>query len=527
MPEFRTPPSRSDTGISRVFTAFALSAALAGCAAPAGMRAISEAEPTFLRLTEERAFAQALRQRYLELATNAYDRADFTRSDFYSLRAIMAVEGKLVDPAGAGTGDTDALGAARIRLAKGLSGGARLGAPDLAARAQAAYDCWWVESQHGGDPTIAAACAGNAGAALAELEVIGTGTRLADARTSSSQPRQVVINGDTPSQTIDAGGATIQIINQPINNYGTAPTNYTDTVIATRPIGQPTQHRAVLARTVPPVEPMHSHSARTFVAEAPAPLDRSYSAPAPAPMPVETVRGTTLYSADDAAYDTVIPTVPVMDPAPTGGMYAPIDLMPSAELAPVPMIETVPVQDAPAMTGAYVPFEADRRAVSSMQPIYDDVVQGDRVAALATPVYTDTAPFAPAPVMMEQTSGDVLSTLMEARTDGRADYAVYFGFDSDEITLEAEEVLIDSLERLALEDRDTVSLMGFTDSAGDSRYNQLLAMRRANAVRKFIQEKSDRKLRFEIMPVGEAEAVENGGDGVTEALNRRVEIVVR
>ncbi len=522
MPEFRTTLSRSETGVARAFTALALTAALAGCAAPSGMRAVTNAEPTFMRLTEERVFAQALRQRYLELATNAYDRADFERSDFYSLRAIMAVEGKLADPSGAGAVDTDALGAARIRLANGFAGGARLGAPDLAARAQAAYDCWWLESQEGGDPNIATACATNASAALAELDVIGTGNRLADARIASpSEPRQVVINGQTPSQTIDAGGSTIQIINQPVNNYAAPQGGYAETVIATRPIGQPTQHRAVLSRTVPPVEPMRSHSARAFVVEAPAPLAPMH----PAPMPVEPVRSTTLYSADDGAFDTVIPTVPVMDAMPVEDHYAPINLMPSVEVAT--MVETVPMMEAPIPQGRYVPFQEDRRAVTAMQPIYDDDMPSTQVAALDTPVYTDTAPIAPAPVMMEQASGDVLTSLIDARDDGRADYAVYFGFDSDEITPEGEDVLIDSIERLALEDRDTVSLMGFTDSAGDSRYNQLLAMRRANAVRKFIQEKSDRKLRFEIMPVGEAEAVENGGDGVTEALNRRVEIVVR
>ncbi len=515
MPEFRTNPSRSETGVARVFTALALTAAIAGCAAPSGMRAISNAEPTFSRLTEERVFAQALRQRYLELATNAYDRGDLERSDFYSLRAIMAVEGKLVDPAGGASTDTDALSAARIRIGERFSNGARLGSPDLAARAQAAYDCWWLETQHGGDATIAAACSTNTVSALTELDVIGTGSRLADARIGSQvQPYQVVVNGQTPSQTIDAGGAMVEIINQPADSH-TAPGGYADTVIATRPIGAPMQQRAALARTVPPVAPMQSHSARPFVVDAPVAI---------APPPIEPVQATMLYSGVEESYDIVIPTVPVPDPVQAHDSFAPIDL--------VPRIETVPLIDEPVTGGQYVPLEQEHRAEFTMQPIYEDAMpEPPRYAAVATPVYTDTiqqtVPMAPAPVMMEHESGDVLSTLIDARADSRSDYAVYFGFDSDEITLEGQDVLGDTLEALALEDRDTLALVGFTDSVGDSRYNQLLAMRRANAVRQFIQQRSSRPIRFEIMPVGEAEAVQQGGDGVTEALNRRVEIILR
>ena len=128
--------------------------------------------------------------------------------------------------------------------------------------------------------------------------------------------------------------------------------------------------------------------------------------------------------------------------------------------------------------------------------------------------------------MMEQ-SDRVLTALIDARDAARSDYAVYFGFDSAEITPEGADLLTDAIEQITLEGRGNVSLMGFTDSAGDSRYNQLLAMRRANAVRSYIQQRTDRPIRFEIMPVGEAEAVRDTGDGVIEALNRRVELILR
>ena len=541
MPDFRTPTSRYGTGLARAATAIALTATLVGCASQGNMKAISHDEPTFLRLTEERVFAQALRQRYLELATNAYDRADLERSDYYSLRAIMAVEGKLADPALA-TGGDESLGAARVRLIHSFGNGARIGAPDLAARAQAAYDCWSLESQPGGDAAIAHACATNAGAALAELEVIGTGTRLASARTA--EPQQYVVNGQTPSQTIDAGGSTIQIINQPITvgaptqPYATesyaapsyaAPSYAAPSIPQTTYAMPPVQHRAALARTMQGIEPMESVSQRTFVVEAPAPLDHSgYEAGYEYPR------------------DTVIPTVPIQEG------HGPIDLIPDFE--GLPYSETGPsdyemsgdqyagqyegmyegqgetlydARSEPEFGGQYVMVEPERQPIASMAPIYDDA-PSQQMAALNAPVYTDVGqmPMTATPEMMD-TSGGVLSSLVSARTAGASDFAVYFGFDSDVITPEGEDVLADTVERLILEDRSTVALMGFTDSAGDSRYNQLLAMRRANAVRSYIQQRADRAIRFRLMPVGEAEAVKTGGDGVTEALNRRVEIMLQ
>lgn len=494
MSEYRTIQSRLETPVARTVTAVVLAAALAGCAAQGGGQAIRQSEPTFMRLTEERVFAQALRQRYLELATHAYDRADFTRSDFYSLRAIMAVEGKLVEPAGAGVKGDPALDAARVRLGRSIARGARTGAPELAARAQAGYDCWWLESQAGGDAAVASACAANTAGVLSRLDAIGTGLARS---TRPAGSRRFVIDGDTPSQTVDMDGARVEVLRQraaaprapaPVRAAPVAPSP----AFAPPPAFVPPQSRPAPLAPLPPlpVEP-----ARRSLPDFPQGTEALEDVPSLRTFTIEPA---------PAAADTYVQTVPF--PASPG----PVDLIPDYE-AVLPF--------APARGGQYVDIGED----SFPAPVVPTV-------PFAPPVYSDagTAPLAAAPaaVMMEQ-SGDVLSTLLEARTRNGADFSVYFGFDSAEITPEGQDVLVDALEQIALGDRGTVSLMGFTDSAGDSRYNQLLAMRRANAVRSFIQQRANRPVRFEIMPVGEAEAVRNGGDGVTEALNRRVEIVLR
>ena len=123
--------------------------------------------------------------------------------------------------------------------------------------------------------------------------------------------------------------------------------------------------------------------------------------------------------------------------------------------------------------------------------------------------------------------GDAAQALVEANANMGGDFSIFFGFDSDEVTIEAEDVLVDAVERIRLSGATRVSLSGFTDSMGNTRYNQLLAMRRAQSVRKFLQEKLGNAVAFEILPVGEVEAVKTGGDGVKEALNRKVQITLQ
>ncbi len=488
---------------AKAIASISLIAVLAGCAGPVGVSSLMKSEPTFVRLNEERAFAQSLRQRYLELATNAYDRGDYERSDFYSLRAIMAVEGKLVAPAQVTGGVDPEITNIRHRLQTALMKGMRLNAPDLAARAQAAYDCWLLEGQ-AGDQMIAQACRNNAFQAVAELESVGVGTRIA----SVTEPQQFVVNSSTPSQTYNAGGTGIEIINQQ----------------------PPVQHRQALARTrVDEAELVRSQASRAY-AEGPRPtyVPRETVAPMPEPfIPQPYVQQQIDLPTEQQSYEPVD--------------LGPINLVPQQEsqrvIETVPLVQSLPLQEN--LGGQYAVVEGTIPMVelggtssfTSMQPIYD-AEEAPRVAALDQgSIFTDTPVFSgeiiESNVSLIEDSGDVISALVATRQSSGSDASVFFGFDSDEITPEGEDVLIDVVEKLILEDRQTVSLMGFTDSAGDSRYNQLLAMRRSNAVRQYIQEKTDRTINFELMPVGEAEAVQNGGDGVIEALNRRVEIIIR
>lgn len=480
MPDFRTLSFRSGTRTPRVAAALLLGTILVGCTAPGGAGG-SKYEPTYMRLTEERAFAESLRQRYLELATHAYDRGDLERSDFYSLRALMAVEGKLAQPVASDQidlswGTAEEAAAANARLNAALSAGVRIGAPDLAARTQAAYDCWLLESTEGGDAAIAQSCRYNAFEALARLEAASVGARLSHAGGHEhAAPQSYVIDSGTPSRTIHANGVTIEVIQQ----QGAYETHAVPATYAM--VEQPAP---AMIETVP-VE---------YEFEAPSGFDA---------VPIAMVEAEPMLATEMSHYQEPLDHT--------------IDLGPYEEramaLPPQPTPVGAPVNIVPEQM-----YSADTVPAIDLGPVDTVAIEdGERMAMLPRVDMSETAIQA----------GGAADALMAAQAMMDSDFAVYFGFDSDAITLEAEDVLVDTLERIKLTGASRVTLTGFTDSMGDARYNQLLAMRRAQSVRKYLQQALGDGVSFEILPIGEVQAVKTGGDGVMEALNRRVEVSIQ
>lgn len=463
--------SRSSASVTAVLL---MGTFLVACTAPGSGLGVSRYEPTYLRVTDEQKFGEALRQRYLELATNAFDRGAVTRSDFYSLRALMAAEGKLAQPgqAAQGVSHGDELVAAGQRLSAALSSGARVGSPDLAARAQAAYDCWLVETGSDGDVQIAQACRYNALNALAQLESASTGARLA-ASGGPAQPETVsyVVEPGSESRVINApGGYTIEIITEQV----VAPVPHYQTTL-------PAQHTTTVAPA-----PVIQHIAEPQIISAPQYVETSPIVESV----ITTVEPQTIHTFDPG-FEPLEPIV--VESVSTGQEFvlAPLDKYQPAQVPfrAAPTIDLGPINTVPVF---------DTRPVKSMPAI--------EIVSLPT------------------AGDDAVTALIKAAASAPGDFSVFFGFDSDEVTLEGEDVLIDAVEQIRLSGTRRVTLMGFTDSVGNARYNQLLAMRRAQSVRKFLQKKLGSTVQFEILPVGEFQAVREGGDGVKEALNRKVAI---
>ncbi len=157
--------------------------------------------------------------------------------------------------------------------------------------------------------------------------------------------------------------------------------------------------------------------------------------------------------------------------------------------------------------------------------------------AAPSPVPAPSGPSLPEPlegaapgaarVVSPQTSGPDAGQAMASEAQARPrGLPVFFEFASDKLTPEAEDILKDLAAEARRLGARRISIAGFTDSAGSARYNQLLAMRRAQAVRLALEKLLGSGVVFEVLPAGEAGQARATNDEVREAANRRVEISI-
>lgn len=121
------------------------------------------------------AFARALHAGYASLAREELDENDFADANAFAARALAASAGNPPPPENFGARKLPAeklpeLSTARERLAIALERGAAQAAPDRAARAQLAFDCWMQEQEENFQAAEIAACRDRFGAAIAGLD---------------------------------------------------------------------------------------------------------------------------------------------------------------------------------------------------------------------------------------------------------------------------------------------------------------------------------------------------------------------
>ena len=121
-------------------------------------------------------FTQALTTEYRDLAVfEADEMFDWRDAGYYARRGLAAAGGEVVQPEDPANRDlpADSLGEItdiRGRLLAALDGGARDSKPELAARAQARFDCWLEQQEENFQYDHISACKDELLAALAELE---------------------------------------------------------------------------------------------------------------------------------------------------------------------------------------------------------------------------------------------------------------------------------------------------------------------------------------------------------------------
>lgn len=108
------------------------------------------------------------------------------------------------------------------------------------------------------------------------------------------------------------------------------------------------------------------------------------------------------------------------------------------------------------------------------------------------------------------------------------DEKVKFGFDTADLSPEAQAALDEFAGGLKNENKNVyIEIQGHTDSVGSEEYNEELGLLRAEAVRRYLNQKHGFPLhRINVISYGESAAVADNGNREGRSQNRRVALVV-
>jgi len=105
-------------------------------------------------------------------------------------------------------------------------------------------------------------------------------------------------------------------------------------------------------------------------------------------------------------------------------------------------------------------------------------------------------------------------------------YTIYFGYDRYDLTAEARQVIDEAVAAFRAYAAPFMDIVGHTDSRGSKSYNTRLAQRRADAVAGAVSSRGVDRGSLRVSASSELDPAITTGDGVREALNRRVSITI-
>jgi len=138
---------------------------------------------------------------------------------------------------------------------------------------------------------------------------------------------------------------------------------------------------------------------------------------------------------------------------------------------------------------------------------------------------------------VSQTAQDALRRAQEAGklAEGKflyetvlTDEKVKFGFDTHDLSPEAQGALDDFANKIAQENKNVyVEIQGHTDNVGSAKYNEELGLLRAESVRRYLNQKHNFPLhRINVISYGETQPVADNKTREGRSQNRRVVLVV-
>ena len=106
-------------------------------------------------------------------------------------------------------------------------------------------------------------------------------------------------------------------------------------------------------------------------------------------------------------------------------------------------------------------------------------------------------------------------------------FMIFFDFDKSDLTPEAKSILTQAFDAAKKQNATGFDLTGFTDTVGTAQYNQKLSERRADAAKKFLVSLGVPANEIRTSGKGKNDLLVATKDGVREAQNRRVQIVLQ
>jgi OmpA-OmpF porin, OOP family len=173
---------------------------LAGCASD--IKQMRDVQPT-----GGTPFTQALTEEYRKFVVfEADEMNDWVDANYFSRKGLAAANGDIVLPEELGIWDlppekVDELASARGRLMRALDAGARDSNPQVAATAQARFDCWVEQTEEIDQDKDIAACRDEFLKAMEELE--------AKPAAMSENPEKYIVLFDFDKSNINAEGQSV------------------------------------------------------------------------------------------------------------------------------------------------------------------------------------------------------------------------------------------------------------------------------------------------------------------------------
>ncbi len=106
-------------------------------------------------------------------------------------------------------------------------------------------------------------------------------------------------------------------------------------------------------------------------------------------------------------------------------------------------------------------------------------------------------------------------------------FIVFFDWDKSTLTEKARDTIGQAAEAYKQKGGARVTATGHTDTSGPEGYNMALSLRRANSVKDQLVHDGVKPEDISVIGLGELSPIVKTADGVREAQNRRVEIVIR